>query len=324
MGQNPVFCLFAFRALVFAVLDNAQASQDLVTPKQRLALHTKAEPNIGDDMETVEHQKAAGNGYLPGSPLYKEEQKRKAAKTAALDPEVPDVLEDAVNPQVITPQGPVAKDILEGKKPKWPQHPDEVYGAFKNSWTAMTGANLVATLISAFLSVLVVLCCAFVYMKNKVDPQQPPLDGLDHEAYLLDKKDWRFGLCDCFQTPPLCLLSFCCPTIRWSDTMRMAGIMSFYTAVTVMTVLGSLSPLTGGLTYLIMLCFAVHHRQNIRRTFGIPAGNASTYCQDCCIYTCCTCCAIVQEARQVEEAYAVNHPVVRLMAPPRSVRSEFY
>lgn len=264
-----------------------------------------------EDMKTVKHDKVAGNGYIPGSPLYETEQKVKAKKTAKLAP-------------VTTwEKVPLVEDASDADGLKVPENTDEAYDTWKSNWEAFTGEHLASMLLSAFVSVCVVLCCAYVYMKNKVDPWgQVPRDGLDHEAYLLDKSDWRFGLCDCFQTPPLCLLSCCCPAIRWADTMRMAGIMSFYTGVMVMTVLGALSPFAGGLSTLIMLAIAVHHRQNIRRLFGMPAGNAATYCTDCCVYMCCSCCAIVQEARQVEEAYAVNHPVVRLMAPPR-VANEF-
>lgn len=256
-------------------------------------------------MKEVKHQKAAGNGYLPGSPLYKAEQKVKMEKTSKMEP--------------INLKGPpIVDDALKGEEATVPKDPDEAWEAYKKNWAAMTGAHLVSTLVSTVISVLIILCCAFVYLKNKVDPTMAPIDGLEHEIYLLDKKDFRFGLFDCFHTPPICLLSCCCPTIRWADTMRMAGLMAFYTAVVVMTVLEGLSPLSGGLTALIMLIMAVHQRQNIRRIFGMPAGDASTYLQDCCTYLCCPCCAVVQEARQIEEAYAVKHPVlVRVMPGAR-------
>lgn len=288
-------------ALLLSAFGAAQALVDSVSEQEQSA---KSVSEIPDDMKTVKHDKVAGKGYEPGSPLYDEQQKKKGVKAAKLAP------------VDIWGQVPLVKESLDEESLKVPKHPDEAYDTWKKNWAFFTGAHLASVLLTSFVNVLIVLCCAFVYMRNKVDPRQPPLDGLDHEAYLLDKNDWRFGLFDCFRTPPICMLSCCCPTIRWADTMRMAGILSFYTGVVVMTVLTSLGPLAGGLTMLIGVCIAVHQRQRIRRLFGMPAGNASTYCQDCCVYTCCSVCAIVQEARQVEEAYAVNHPVVRIMAPP--------
>lgn len=263
------------------------------------------------DMKTEQHQKEAGNGYLPGSPLYEEQEKLKRPKTpAAVIGPLPGTL-GAGGPNITHPAASL----------KTPSElsPEETYEVWKFN-TGVITANVATFLLFTALQFLVVMCCAFVYIKNKVDPLQPPRDGLEHHPSALDRPDFRFGLFDCMHAPPICFWAFCCPTIRWSDTMRMAGLMSFWVAVIGMTLLSTFGVIAQGLTLLIYACIGAYHRQQIRRLFGMPAGDFKTGAEDFCAYCCCClcgCCAIVQEARQLEEAYAVNHRVVKVVAAPR-------
>lgn len=306
--SESTYLMMTLWAFVLGVVGFAEASRSGVEAHRASVLRWEK------SIPVVEHDKVAGNGYLPGSPLYRLEQRVKLQQTKNLEA-VGDA--DRLTANSLW-EPPVVEEQFRFPD-KFPDNPEEVYAIWLTHWQFMTGELLASFLISTLVGVFIILCCAFAYTKIKVDPiiGAPPRDGLDHEAYLLDKNDWRFGLCDCMQTPLLCFLSTCCPAIRWADTMRLAGFLGFYAAVLLMSVLFCLNPITSGVTSLVMLCIAVRHRQSIRRIFGMPAGDASTYCQDCCAYMCCSCCAIVQEARQVEEAYGVNHPVVRLMAPKR-------
>lgn len=104
--------------------------------------------------------------------------------------------------------------------------------------------------------------------------------------------------------------------------MRMAGLMAFWTAIIVMGFLYAVSPYTGGLALLVMLCLVTYRRQQVRQLFGMNSGGMTTMGEDCCVYIFCSCCAIVQEARQLEEAYAVGYPlqIKAPMAPPMSQR----
>jgi len=145
---------------------------------------------------------------------------------------------------------------------------------------------------------------SWLYARYKEDPND--LDGVFRslENETLSSGSWRFGLFECMGDMNLSILACLCPAIRWSDTMRMAGMITFYSAVFMFLVLHSLSVFTLGITLLGLACIAARRRQKLRNLFGIEK---SSFAADCCVYMCCMCCAIVQEARQLEMAYAVNH-----------------
>lgn len=170
-------------------------------------------------------------------------------------------------------------------------------------------AMITQSLLSIFSSMLLTLCCAFAYTRIKEDRRVPLNDGEEHSPNALNRGTWRFGLFDCIHDSKICIISCCCPCIRWSDTMRMAGLMGFWAALILMAFLNAISPITGGITMLVMLCMATYRRQQIRKLFGIKGGDHTSMFEDCCVYCWCSCCAIVQEARQLEEAYAVGYPL---------------
>lgn len=182
--------------------------------------------------------------------------------------------------------------------------PEEVFTLPK-----ITSAMIMQSLVSIFMSLICLLMCAFGYTRVKTDLRIPPNDGQDHSPDLLNRGAWRFGLFDCIHDSKICMISCCCPIIRWSDTMRMAGLMTFWSAILIMGFLYAINPLTGGLTLLVMLCIATYRRQQMRKLFGMISGDHTSVCEDCCVYFWCSCCAIAQEARQLEEAYAVGYPL---------------
>jgi len=200
------------------------------------------------------------------------------------------------------------------------EHLDNPEDAPKEVFTLpkITGSMIMQSLVSIFMSMICLLCCAFGYTRVKTDSRYPPNDGQDHSPNALNRGTWRYGLCEFNGADTkLCFISCCCPIIRWSDTMRMSGLMTFWSAIFIMGFLYAISALTGGLTLLLMLCLTTYRRQQLRRFFGMKSGDHTTLCEDCCFYCWCSCCAIAQEARQLEEAYAVGYPL-QIKEPLRS------
>jgi len=103
--------------------------------------------------------------------------------------------------------------------------------------------------------------------------------------------DWRICLCACL-----------CPGVRWADTERspQMQIFKFWPGLILWAILAGLSPLTLGVSVLVLLCIALYCRQKMRQHYGLPRHNCWTFVEDCFSWCCCMCCAIVQEARQVE------------------------
>jgi len=111
----------------------------------------------------------------------------------------------------------------------------------------------------------------------------------------------------------MCMLSFCCIGIRWADTMRMSGFMSFFSALALVLFLMMFGSLTLGAGFLLLVGMAAHYRGRLRAKFNIPMP-PNIFWQDVLTYVFCPFCAISQEARQIEEAYLARHPAILHMS----------
>jgi len=164
--------------------------------------------------------------------------------------------------------------------------------------------------MSMFISPLITLALAFLYWHHRKPPefqQDAVLDGVSFKV-------WRFGLFSCFSDPEICLWACCCPAIRWADTVRYVGLLGFWIAFAIafaiffcMGVVSS-SPVEIIVWAVLALVFAAI-RQEMRKAYGMHEQGGWTYLEDFCLYCCCACCTIIQEARQVEEAYKVGYPI---------------
>mmetsp|Transcript_24373 Transcript_24373/g.44729 ORF Transcript_24373/g.44729 Transcript_24373/m.44729 type:complete len:315 (-) Transcript_24373:121-1065(-) len=109
-----------------------------------------------------------------------------------------------------------------------------------------------------------------------------------------------------------CLGAFLCPSVRWADTMSMAGIMPFWHAYFFITflVLANIllhSWLFFGPATAIGLLWCRHQ---LRAKLALPSFTIQTLLTDAMYSLFCPCCAIAQEARAVikatEEGLVVN------------------
>lgn len=118
-------------------------------------------------------------------------------------------------------------------------------------------------------------------------------------------QEFRYGLCDCMGDSRVCICGFCCPAIRWADTVseEKAGFLVFSYGFLLMLCLGMMSiyPVTGVLGWLGVVCIGVYYRQKIREKYGLDYSSVSSYVEDFCIWSWCGCLALCQEARQVDE-----------------------
>lgn len=174
---------------------------------------------------------------------------------------------------------------------------EPVDAAPKQSWWDWLVHNQFTLRLVAFIvEVLPFLIAAFIYDRfrktmrfEQAATTKIPENGFSH------------GLFSCFESPKITLLAWCCGPIRWADTLDKGSpvLMKYWTAVIVFVLLMGFAPLLGGLSSLILLVLCTIMRQRLRQQFGIQAGG-KTVVEDCCTYTWCGCCAVAQEARQVE------------------------
>lgn len=158
---------------------------------------------------------------------------------------------------------------------------------------------------SAAVWALLIFITAFFYKRQK--PHPPAQKPGDH--VVVDGL-WNFHLCSCCEEPSLTCFTCCCAPIRWADNLRMANFCQFWTACILFTILSVLGSVGFGIFNIILICVMVFYRQKLRAMFDIPNNTCKTICSDFCTYCFCALCAIVQEARQLEEAYQMRHPAI--------------
>lgn len=174
--------------------------------------------------------------------------------------------------------------------------------------TEWMNMNPTQTAISGAIWFALLCIIAFFYKDHKM---HPPVQKHDRQ-YAVVMGQWSFGLFDCCADPCLFLFSCCCGSIRWADTMRMGNYMGYWQGFLIYALLQQIAPMpyVGFLAGFLWTVIVVSHRQKIRKRFHIPyfdcancSGSCMTIPMDCCTYTFCTACAIMQEARQFEEFY---------------------
>lgn len=166
-----------------------------------------------------------------------------------------------------------------------------------------------AMALSAMLvSSSVTLVLAFFFWRNRKPPEREQQGGLNFEDAF---KTWRHGLFTCFGDMEVCLWACFCPAIRWAGTVQLMGFMGFWMAFTICFGITLSASTTGDFAIWVVLaivCAAM--RQEMRTAYGMHRQGGWTYMEDFILYCCCACCTVIQEARQVEDAYKVGYPIV--------------
>lgn len=234
--------------------------------------------------KTVEHKKAAGNGYLKGSPLYeKQEALEKNKESEKTDYQL------------------------------WAKFNEDLSkGDFKAAWHDLSWWMVLQVFFNQLAYVILVLVVAFLWKKGggKTPQLSEPMGTREAQPA------WAYGLFDCSgatgEDLPICGMACCCPIIRWADTMSNPKVatsepkapqtgLGFWQAIGIALALVFLSPFTGGLSSLLLFSIMMYYRHKLRQIFRHSPGTLGSFCYDFWGLCCCTCCAIVQEAREVEK-----------------------
>lgn len=158
---------------------------------------------------------------------------------------------------------------------------------------------LVRTMV-ALIQLIPFLIAALIYDKFRYQKNLFSQKPLQSSGGL--SPHFSYSLFTCHQDWKICLLACCCFPLRWADTMEKAPrgrLLRYWVAVLIIILLNALSPLLAGVTTIIALVVCTVMRQKLREQLWISFGGVSIL-EDCCVYLWCSCCAVVQEARQVE------------------------
>jgi len=231
-----------------------------------------AEGAVDAPARTVEHQKKAGGGYTKGSPLYNKQQEAASSSLGSY----------GVN--------------LHANKTK----------------------HVIGTLLAIVIYIILVLILAYVYKyfktKTVVDKMEPDILRPTQGAWM---GGFRYHLLPCMDLAEnnfekdwlICLSACCCPLIRWADTISQVSTAKFYMLLLAGIAFDVLFFWFGlflfgvyvwDVFFLIVVIIGVYCRQRIRLAYGHGSPTCSSVCMDILAWSCCTCCTIVQEAREVD------------------------
>lgn len=162
--------------------------------------------------------------------------------------------------------------------------------------------GFVTVLVWAGLAALL----AQYYLNNKVHPSAD-IDPADTEAL----RTFRYGPFECFGRMDVSLWVCCCPAIRWADNVTTMGLLpNFWLAWMIWMGFSLVTGESQDLVALTVLAIlGAMFRRELRLKFQMAATGV-TFFQDCLLYCFCPCCAITQEARQVEDALRAGHPAI--------------
>lgn len=284
----------AFVALVAAGYPGVRGANDPPASKGHagLAVQSWTSPPSSDSKaprravrHTVRHSKVAGNGYLPGSPLYDKQQA--------------DRVEGAV-PGSASAASAMGLDKLASASGR--QVPTSYSEAM-----ALLVQEFVAVLLAVLVYVIFAAAAGWLFLRYLRDVKAER--ELKAQVQLHpEQKTFSFGILQCEHACGrdwrLCLCAFCCLPVRWAGTvsdnrMRAGPLQGFWSALLTAAFLLALSGPTSGLCGLIMLIVFTYRRQQIRKKYNFESGTVGTMCTDCLAWCCCCYCAALQEARQV-------------------------
>lgn len=155
-------------------------------------------------------------------------------------------------------------------------------------------------MVTKALSALVYFCgsilVAYLYYQARTKYEKVFLPQSEKTVFPM-VNEFSFGLCSCLTDPKICAMGFCCPCLRWADTLDRQGVLRYWPAFLAMFSLGLLSFYTQGLAFIATVVLGVFYRQKLRERFQIEGGNTSVI-KDMLVWCFCQPCAIVQEARE--------------------------
>lgn len=162
----------------------------------------------------------------------------------------------------------------------------------KAFWRRMIGVCLY--MIQVFIG-----ACIYMQIKGHAAvPQKLPESDTNHEAFQYGP----FACQDIGRDWSICFWAFCCSWVRWADTASRPQVdfLAFVPGLFIMALLSSSASVTFGASFPILILIAVLCRQRVRDAYGLASGSCKIIFTDCLLWIFCPCCAIVQEARQVE------------------------
>lgn len=176
--------------------------------------------------------------------------------------------------------------------------PDGNYLSWQRTmtWSQWARESFFSWLVWVVVAVIMYLTTA--YRSAMPLPERSPTaqaTAADTEAL---EKLFVNGHFRCTEDTNICICSFFCPALRWSDTESLLRFLPFRGAFAAFAGVALLSTLVSGAVLGGVLSFLLlYYRQRLREKINLEAWTCGTCFLDFCYVCWCPCCAIAQEAR---------------------------
>ena len=118
----------------------------------------------------------------------------------------------------------------------------------------------------------------------------PPVQVIIQGNQPLPLTDWKVGLCNCFSYCDVCLLTLFCPCVQYGmNQEKLVPGQSACGGCFMYTLMRVCCPC-------VMPCWAGQFRSQVRGKYNIMGGSTG----DCCTHCFCHCCALIQEAKEID------------------------
>lgn len=200
------------------------------------------------------------------------------------------------------------QEELQQKKLDLEEKWQDFSGKIENLWAVLC---LVMAIV-ATASWLVTVCCAGLVYRSFLSypyPEPhlfPPVTRTDFTF------PWWFGM-TCDPDWRICCCSFCCLPVRWAATASSAKLpentrggwlqqclLSFWGLLLGYCALYTLGLVSPDMSGWLLLLIPVANRQRIRKAYGMPYLDIQSCSKDLFIWCCCSPCASMQEALEIE------------------------
>jgi len=152
-------------------------------------------------------------------------------------------------------------------------------------------------LAGSFVYLVAGIALAFLYNKARFRHKNAFAVAPRPEA-VRNPKSFSFSMLGCLSTPNICLMGFCCPCLRWADTVDRIGFLPYWKAFFAFFILQVLYGLTWGIAPICVVALGVYYRQKFRAKYDFENGTMRSVAVDTLAWLCCQPCAIIQEARE--------------------------
>lgn len=129
-------------------------------------------------------------------------------------------------------------------------------------------------------------------------------EAVDIEAAksMFEGKDFTHAPFSCFDNMNVCLMSCCCPAIKWADNMNSISFYGFGAALFIFLFFQCTADLIL-ITWLAGAAFMAYNRQKMRTSFGMK-NESGDKVSDYFLWCLCCPCATAQESRHLDELTA--------------------